>query len=387
MHLLALNPYAAGSHAAFFDGWRARSRHDWTLVELAGWNWKWRMRAAAVEMGARVEKLIASGQSWDAVVCTDMMNAAEWQGLAPPSIRDLPLVVYFHENQAGYPMSPERGADPRDVHFLLTNMVTALAANEAWFNSAYNLRTLTEGLAATLAAIPEGARAGLTERVASRARVEPPGIDDALFDLDRAHRPPGPLRILWAARWEFDKRPGVFAAALEMLAERGVEFVADVVGASDHAAESDHAPGATPFERLRARFPDRIGRFGRVDSREDFMKTLAEADVVVSTASHEFFGVAVVEAVAAGAMAAVPHALAYPEVLGEGWAAYHDGTPDGVCAALEGLARRLAERGSVWPGDSGAGRMRAERYRWSVRGAAMDAALERLGSAARGAGA
>ena len=81
--VLALNPYAAGSHRAFFDGWCARSRHDWTVVELPGWNWKWRMRTASVELADRARALWADGTRWDGVLCTDMMNAAEWRGLAP----------------------------------------------------------------------------------------------------------------------------------------------------------------------------------------------------------------------------------------------------------------------------------------------------------------
>ena len=389
MRILALNPYAAGSHKAFFDAWHDHSRHDWTILELPGWNWKWRMRTGAIDLAARVSELVGAGHAWDLVLCTDMMNAAEWRGLAPPAVGRLPLVIYFHENQAAYPASAERGTDPRDVHFILTNMVSALAADEAWFNSAYNLRTFTEGLASTLAPIPQGPGSGLIERVASRARVEPPGVDDALFAIGRATRAPGPLRILWAARWEFDKRPAVFAEALELLAAGGIDFVVDLLGGPSEIEERK-SNGASPasegegvMRAFRARLGSRVRRFGQAASREDFVSALAEADVIVSTAAHEFFGLAVVEAVAAGAIAAVPRDLAYPEVLGEGWPLFHDGTPEDVCGKLETMARRVADTGTPWPGDPSVGRARVERYRWSARGAAMDAALERVAASHR----
>ena len=47
------------------------------------------------------------------------------------------------------------------------------------------------------------------------------------------------------------------------------------------------------------------------------MKVLKESDIFISTADHEFFGIAAVEAVAAGCIPVVPEHLAYPEVLSE----------------------------------------------------------------------
>lgn len=390
MRILALNPYAAGSHRAFFDGWAARSRHEWTIVDLPGWNWKWRMRYAAVELADHVRELIDAGKGgWDAVVCTDMMNAAEWRGLAPAGVGRLPLVVYFHENQASYPSAGSRGGpDPRDVHFVLTNMASAIAADEAWFNSAYNLETFVDGLRAALRVAPGIDAPAIGERVAARARVEPPGVDDALFDAERnasGRGSDGPLRVLWAARWEFDKRPDIFAAAMQTLHAQNAEFIVDVVGARENheTGDSRREKGAAAFEAMRARLGDRVERFGRAKSREQYVHALVEADVIVSTAAHEFFGLAVVEAVATGAMAIVPRALAYPEVLGEGpWVAYHDESVEGVAQAVSVAGEHLARTGRATGGDIGAGRAHVGRYRWSARAAAMDDRLEHVASRA-----
>ena len=53
----------------------------------------------------------------------------------------------------------------------------------------------------------------------------------------------------------------------------------------------------------------------------DYRALLSRSDVVVSTARHEYFGVAVVEAIAAGAVPLLPRRLSYPELVP---AVYHD---------------------------------------------------------------
>ena len=50
MQVLALEPYHGGSHEAFLDGWSSRSRHEWTVLGLEAYKWKWRMRHAAITL-------------------------------------------------------------------------------------------------------------------------------------------------------------------------------------------------------------------------------------------------------------------------------------------------------------------------------------------------
>jgi len=59
---------------------------------------------------------------------------------------------------------------------------------------------------------------------------------------------------------------------------------------------------------------DRLVHLGEPDDRDAYAGLLASADVAVSTAVNEFFGLAMIEACYAGCYPLVPDALAYPEI-------------------------------------------------------------------------
>jgi glycosyltransferase involved in cell wall biosynthesis len=67
------------------------------------------------------------------------------------------------------------------------------------------------------------------------------------------------------------------------------------------------------FEWARENLGERIVQWGRVEPWEAYIRLLWEADIVVSTAVHDFFGAAVVEAIACGCRPVLPKRLAYPE--------------------------------------------------------------------------
>ena len=95
MRILALEPYHGGSHRAFLDDWSAHSRHDWTVLGLPPFKWKWRMRHSAYTLAEQVRERLAAGERWDALFCSDMLDLAAFYGLAPAELREIPSVTYF----------------------------------------------------------------------------------------------------------------------------------------------------------------------------------------------------------------------------------------------------------------------------------------------------
>ena len=352
MKILALEPYYGGSHKAFVDGWSARSCHDWTLLHLPPNKWKWRMRHAAITFAEQVARRIVDGERWDVLFCSDMRNLAEFLGLAPISIKRLPSVVYFHENQLTYPVQVER---EHDYHFVFTNMTTALAASRVWFNSAYHRDVFLGALPAFLKRMPDYVPLDAVEQIRAKSEVRSPGIDTL---PPRGPRSPGPMRILWAARWEHDKNPEDFFAALEILAAKGVAFRLSVIG-----EQFREKPAI--FDSAHAQFRAHIERWGFQESREEYVAALCEADVFVSTANHEFFGISTVEALAAGAYPLLPRRLSYPEILrdvDDPDEFFYDGSPTQLAAKMADLTTRLAN-GELWPGGNQI-RTIAERFNW-----------------------
>ena len=325
MNVLAVEPYYDGSHKAFIDGWLELSRHTGTLLTMPAYKWKWRMRGSAIEMARQANWLYECGHKFDVIFCSDMLNLAEFCGLLTPSLTALPRIVYFHENQITYPC---RVSDKRDYHFALTNITTALCASQVWFNSDYHKNDFLTGAADFLSRMPDYKCLYSIDAIQKKSFVVHPCIKPVASRLPQTD---GTLNIIWAARWEHDKNPDDFFAALRLLKDMAVDFRISVTGQSF----SDVPP---VFEKAKVEFADYLLHWGFLPDTTAYHRALEQADVFVSTASHEFFGISAVEAAAAGCCAAVPNRLAYPEVFSGLSDVLYDGSCRGLAAMLAGLA-------------------------------------------------
>ncbi len=369
MRILAVEPYFGGSHRAFLEGWAARSRHDFELLTLPAHHWKWRMRLGAVTLGQTLHERGLHDATFDAVWCSSMLDVGLWRGVAPASIAALPHVVYFHENQFAYPDAPGQSPDVRDLHFGLTNLTSAWSALRSgarpwqpgdaprlWWNSAYNRDTFLGGAGDLLQKAPDGKRDAMADwlpAIASASAVQPQGVE--LLGGPRRAQLSRPLHLAWAARWEHDKQPEVFFRAMGTLVERGVDVRLSVMGERFQLISA-------VFEEARKRFASRIVRWGYLVSRADYAEALRSADVFVSTAAHEFFGIAAVEAASAGCTVVLPRRLAYPEVFGPSAVFYED---------EKDLVETLASL--EHPRFAG---LHVRKYGWKTRAGALDDALD-----------
>ena len=303
-------------------------------------------------------------QSWDAIVTTDMLDLATLRGLSPHAAR-LPVAVYFHENQMMYPSRAPEATQQRDLHFAFTNLTTAAAADAVWFNSDWHRHSLEAAARKWIATMPDFRPMQLIDNLMARAATLSPGVDLIGPPIDK---PPAPLQILWVSRWEFDKNPQTFFDALRLLRAAGTEFQVHVLGESF---------GSKPecFDAAARDLHDNIATWGYAASRDQYQAILRSSHVVVSTAFHEFFGLGVVEAVSAGCQPLVPATLAYPEVLREVPAVFHDNRPESICLRLQEFATRLSQDGRV----CAAGKLAAgvNRYAWPNAAKRLDDAIVR----------
>lgn len=302
MRCLLLESYYDGSHRHLVDGLRQQVCPDAPLWTLPGRKWKWRMRGAALEFARRfaVEKPQVHG-----LFVTSLTNAAELRGLLARQGCHLPLAVYFHENQLAYPI---QHFDQRDHHFAWTNLHSALVADRLAFNSQFNLDSFLQGMELVIRKMPDARPDWVLEDVRERAEILPVPIDAPPVEPVRE----GPCHIVWNHRREFDKGGESLLDAVEALVASGLDFRFSMLG-----QQFDTCPPV--FAKVAAALGPKLEHDGFVESRDEYWRILASADVALSTARHEFQGLAVLEACAAGATPLVPDALAYRELFGAKW--------------------------------------------------------------------
>lgn len=308
LRIALLEPFFGGSHKSFAEGWRRHSRHEITPVGLPPRFWKWRMRAGAFEMVRRVRELDFLP---DLYVAGSLMDVAHFRALAGD--RNAPLACYFHEAQAAYPWPGGDGPGERDYQYLLTDLASAAASDAVAFNSHHLSEEFFQRTLKFLQRMPDLSPAWVLDEIRAKSAVLPLGVDVAAIDAARQRGEggvKGPPTVLWCHRWEYDKNPEAFFRALFTLADEGILFRVLVAGGTFSKVPEI-------FALARERLGERIAHWGEVKDRDAYAALLLAADVVVSTAFHETFGLGMVEAAYAGAHPLAPRRLAYPEVFPE----------------------------------------------------------------------
>lgn len=306
MEVLLLSAYAAQSHRQ----WRNELETmlpswQWHSLELPPRYFSWRIRGNPLYW-SRAERGLLE-QSRDLLVATSMVDLATLRGLVP-ALAGLPTALYFHENQFQYPQH-------RQAHGLLeaqmVSLYAALAADRLLFNSAFNRDSFLDGVAQLLRKMPDRVPAGVAADLASRAEVLPVPVnsgqpsDAASPWTARGDR--GPLRLVWLGRFEHDKGGDRLLQTLDLLHDGGLDFELAVVG-------QQFRDSPDVFGELARKFASRLVQFGYMEQRTDYLALLRDADMVLSTALHEFQGLAILEAVALGCVPVLPCRQAYPDI-------------------------------------------------------------------------
>ncbi len=312
------------------------------------------MHGAHVTLASDFMAAVEAGGPFDVILCSSMLNVPGFLGLARSAVGNAGVVLYMHENQLGYPLSPR---DRIDLTYPMLNWTSMLASDRVVFNSQYHYDQWFEDIPRFLRQFPDYQQHGLIAAVQENSLVLPVGVD--LRRIDGASGEVGDVpRIIWNQRWEYDKGPAELSAALTALHRRGLDFEVILAG-EQFPTDPDE------FVALRDELGDRLAHYGWATA-DEYPSLLVSADVVVSTAHHEFFGISVTEAIYAGAFPVLPNRVVYPERIPAhyharclydddndlveklAWAVSHDAAIKEVAAALK-PAMATADWGVVAP--------------------------------------
>lgn len=334
MRVLLLSAYAAHSHRHWETALRSMLPDwDWRVLSLPPRYFSWRVRGNALYWSLSQRQVLEEG--YDLLLATSMVDLATLRGLVP-ALAQIPAVVYFHENQFAYPLYRQQHSQ---LEAQLTSIYTALAADRLLFNSCYNLDTFVDGCDALLRKMPDKVPPGVARLLLEKAQVLPVPVEEGQEESRWPGRSPGveaggAPRLLWVGRFEHDKNGDGLLRILRRLESSGLDYELAVCG-------QQFRESPTVFSEISEVFSHRLVQFGYLENVADFRGLLAGADLALSTALHEFQGLAVMEAVVRGCLPVVPDRLAYPETYPD-WCRY-DSSPDDPDREAEAATQRVLE--------------------------------------------
>lgn len=304
--LLILEPFYGGSHKQLIDTIITSldvNHITYDIFTLPAKKWPWKARCGALILS----ELIPRDVEYKTLFCSADLSLSEFIGLRQ-DLSSCHKVVYYHENQLVYPVQK---TEKLDFQFGYNQILTALAADEVYFNSSYNLRSFVDNITGFLHRIPAYKPKDVKEKIETKSEVLyfPSQFENIpMLSAKKEFSDGKMLHIVWAHRWEYDKDPETFFNILLELQENGLKFCVSVLG-----------QGFTDVPKIFAESKEKlkdgtIKNWGFVKDRNEYFSILQTADVAVSTAKHEFFGVSMMESTFCGCYPLCPNNLSYPEI-------------------------------------------------------------------------
>jgi glycosyltransferase involved in cell wall biosynthesis len=259
------------------------------------------MHGGFLTLAEQVGEVVEAGWTPDVVVASSMMDVSAFAGAVRNVVPGVPIATYFHESQFTYPLSP---ADKVDLTYQMKNWASAVVSDLVIFNSEYHRSVFADQAMRFLNAFPEYKHVHRVDDVLDASIVLPVGVELSALSAARVDPAGAPL-IVWNQRWEHDKGPEELKAIVDILIDRNVDFRMAMCG-------EVFVSVPPTFAEITERLGRRLIHEGYAE-RDRYEAILLEAAVVLSTAEQEFFGIGVVEAIAAGAHPVLPNRLVYPE--------------------------------------------------------------------------
>ena len=240
------------------------------------------------------------------MIVTSMVDLNSLRGFLP-NLASIPTLVYCHENQFDYPLNEHPNERANRLNAQLSSIFSMAIADKVLFNSEYNKTSFLSGAQRLVKKLPDGISQDVVRSIDSKSSVLAVPINDQMSRLDINSRQNSAIEIVWNHRWEFDKQPEVMFLALKKLKQKGYQFKLHVLGQSFR-----QVPDC--FDSAKLELKEEIVTWG-FQTRENYDAILRRADIVISTASHDFQGLSMLEAISEGCHPIAPNRVAYPEYI------------------------------------------------------------------------
>lgn len=286
---------------------------DWTQIALPDRYYAWRIRGNAITLANQYSTEL--NRDYDCLIVTSMVDLNSLRGFIP-NLAKLPTIVYCHENQFDYPSNSQLQEDANRLNAQLSAIYSMRSADKILFNSSYNQSTFFKGAKTLFKKLPDGVSISDIKLIETKSSVIPVPIKNMnnIIRVNPANKKNQsgpcefiPLSIVWNHRWEFDKQPEVFFDAIRLLVKQKINFRLHVLGQSFR-----NVPKC--FESAKLELGDYIDSWG-FQTRDRYEQVLSNADIVVSTALHDFQGLSMLEAISLGCVPIAPNRVAYPEYI------------------------------------------------------------------------
>ena len=288
LDILALEPYFGGARKSMLQTLVRCSRHRWTLLTLPPRRMERRLAAAAHWFSEQIARRDVGAV--DVLFTCDALNLADLYRLCP-TVVDHPSVVYFHCNQLPDPLHH----DPQ-AQLDLTNLNTATAANEIWFNSTYHARSFIEAVEGLVASHAELQTRNPVADLNAKLRCVHPPVDmartDEIIAQAGADRDPNAIYLETG-----DGNIELLNAALGMLFKLKHKINLFVCG---------------PVDRLANGFPVQMIHETDIDGQ---INGLLKCSTFVSAKIAPTFDETAIRAMQLGCRPVLPHTGIYPEIV------------------------------------------------------------------------
>ena len=303
LKVLLLSAYHAKSHEYWAENLMQQlSNFQWQHLQLAPRFFAWRVRGNPISWFEQLAQLDLD--KIDLLIATSMCDLACIKGLHP-ALANTPSIVYFHENQFAYPNAEKQQL----LEAKMVSIYNALAADCIVFNSQFNQRTFLQGAAKLLQKMPDQVPSSVIETIKAKCQQLSVPIINAKTYLQSTWQTGQVIELVWNHRWEYDKAPDRLLLFLQILKQQHINFKIAIIG-----QRFRQQPAA--FEQIQQQFADNLSHFGFVD-RQQYWSILQRSHIVLSTALHDFQGLAVMEACQCGAVPLVPNRQAYSQWFSE----------------------------------------------------------------------